>query len=54
MRRCCTRIARSIDGYGRVALVWERFSAADALVYIDLPLLRHRRWMTKRLVRRLS
>jgi adenylate kinase family enzyme len=39
-----------IDGYGGVASAWERFSAADTLVYIDLPLLTHYRWVTKRLV----
>jgi adenylate kinase family enzyme len=26
-----------IDGFGCVASAWERFSAADTLVYIDLP-----------------
>jgi adenylate kinase family enzyme len=37
-----------IDGYGSVASAWERFSVADTLVYIDLPLLTHYRWVTKR------
>ena len=37
-----------IDGFGGVASAWERFSAADTLVYIDLPLLTHFRWVTKR------
>ena len=27
-----------IDGFGCVASAWERFSEADTLVYIDLPL----------------
>jgi adenylate kinase family enzyme len=40
-----------IDGFGRVASAWERFAAADTLVYIDLPLLTHYRWVTKRLVK---
>src|SRR5262245_18453045 len=40
-----------IDGFGCVASAWERFSAADTLIYIDLPLLTHYRWVTKRLVR---
>jgi adenylate kinase family enzyme len=40
-----------IDGFGCVASAWERFSAADTLVYIDLPLLTHYRWVTKRLVK---
>ena len=40
-----------IDGYGGVETLWERFDAADTLVYIDLPLLTHYRWLTKRLVK---
>ena len=32
-----------------VASAWERFSAADTLIYIDLPLSTHYRWVTKRL-----
>ena len=40
-----------IDGYGSVASAWERFDAADTLVYIDLPLLTHYKWVTKRLVK---
>ena len=40
-----------IEGFGCVTLAWERFSAADTLVYIDLPLLTHFRWVTKRLVK---
>ena len=39
-----------IDGFGGVALVWERFAAADTLIYIDLPLFTHHRWVTKRLI----
>src|SRR5262245_34571879 len=39
-----------IDGFDSVASAWERFSAADTLVYIDLPLFTHYRWVTKRLV----
>jgi adenylate kinase family enzyme len=39
-----------IDGYGGVALAWERFAAADTLVYVDLPLFTHLRWVTKRLI----
>lgn len=40
-----------IDGYGTLASAWERFAAADTLVYIDLPLLTHYRWVTKRLIK---
>lgn len=40
-----------IDGFGCVASAWERFSAADTLVYVDLPILIHYMWVTKRLVK---
>ena len=40
-----------IDGYGSVASAWERFAAADTLVYVDLPLLTHYWWVTKRLIK---
>ena len=42
-----------IDGFGCVASAWERFSAADTLIYIDLPLLKHYSWVTKRLLKAL-
>jgi len=32
-----------IDGFGCVASAWERFSTADTLIYIDLPLFTHYR-----------
>ena len=40
-----------IDGFGCVKSAWERFAAADTLVYVDLPLLTHARWVTKRLIK---
>jgi adenylate kinase family enzyme len=40
-----------IDGYGDAASAWERFSRADTLVYIDLPLATHYWWATKRLLK---
>ena len=40
-----------IDGFGSVASAWERFSKADTLVYVDLPLVTHHWWVTKRLVK---
>jgi adenylate kinase family enzyme len=40
-----------IDGFGSVASAWERFSKADTLVYIDLPLITHHWWVTKRLIK---
>jgi adenylate kinase family enzyme len=40
-----------IDGYGCRESAWERFAAADTLVYIDLPLFTHFLWVTKRLLK---
>ena len=40
-----------IDGFGCVASAWERFSEADTLVYVDLPLTTHYWWVTKRLIK---
>jgi adenylate kinase family enzyme len=45
------RDAWIIDGFGSVALSWERFALADTLVYVDLPLFVHYAWVTKRLVK---
>jgi hypothetical protein len=35
----------------RVAELTERFAVADTLIHVDLPLLTHCRWVTKRLVK---
>ncbi len=40
-----------IDGFGCVASAWERFSKADTLVYVDLPVITHDWWVTKRLLK---
>jgi len=40
-----------IDGFGSVPSAWERFATADTLIYIDLSLFTHYRWVTKRLVK---
>ncbi len=40
-----------IDGFGCVPSAWERFSKADTLVYIDLPVVTHYWWITKRLIK---
>ncbi|MFY4730317.1 adenylate kinase [Nitrospira sp. BLG_2] len=40
-----------IDGFGCAASAWQRFSAADTLIYVDMPLLRHYAWVTKRLLK---
>ena len=45
------REAWIIDGYGCRKSAWERFASADTLVYIDLPLITHFRWVTKRLLK---
>lgn len=45
------REAWIIDGFGSVATAWERFSAADTLIYVDLPLFVHYMWVTKRLIK---
>jgi hypothetical protein len=37
-----------IDGYGTLALTWERLVAADTLVYVDLPVASHYWGVTKR------
>ncbi len=40
-----------IDGFGCVPSAWERFAVADTLVYVDLPLLIHLFWVTKRFIK---
>jgi adenylate kinase family enzyme len=37
-----------IDGYGSLDTVWERLGVADTLVYLDMPVLQHYWWVTKR------
>lgn len=37
-----------VDGYGSLSSTWERLSAADTLVYIDLPIHTHYWGVTKR------
>jgi adenylate kinase family enzyme len=37
-----------VEGYGSLSSTWERLSAADTLVYIDLPILAHYWGVTKR------
>lgn len=40
-----------IDGFGCATSAWQRFAAADTLIYVDLLLLRHYAWVTKRLLK---
>lgn len=39
-----------IDGFDSIESAWERFEAADTLIHVDLPLMVHAWWVTKRLV----
>ena len=40
-----------IDGFGCMKSAWERFEHADTLVYVDLPLVTHHWFVTKRLIK---
>lgn len=40
-----------IDGFGCAPSSWERFAAADTLIYIDLPRPLHYWWVTKRCIK---
>lgn len=40
-----------VDGFDGVALAWERFAAADTLIHVDLPLVTHHWFVTKRLIK---
>ncbi len=37
-----------IDGFGSLDTVWERLEIADTLIYLDMPILQHYWWVTKR------
>lgn len=37
-----------VDGFGSLDTVWARLAVADTLVYLDMPVLRHYWWVTKR------
>ncbi|MBE9070400.1 adenylate kinase [Leptolyngbya cf. ectocarpi LEGE 11479] len=37
-----------VDGFGSIDTVWKRLEVADTLVYLDMPVLRHYWWVTKR------
>lgn len=40
-----------IDGYGSLDTLWERLEAADTLIYLDMPVLQHYWWVTKRFLK---
>lgn len=37
-----------VDGFGSMDTLWNRLAVADTLVYLDMPVLRHYWWVTKR------
>jgi hypothetical protein len=39
-----------VDGFGCLETLWARLTAADTLIYIDLPLPKHFLWVSKRLI----
>ena len=39
-----------VDGFGSPDTVWARLAVADTLVYLDMPVLQHYWWVTKRLL----
>lgn len=45
------RDAWIVDGYGCAVTIWQRLAAADTLVYLDLPLVTHFAWVTKRFLK---
>ncbi len=40
-----------IEGFGCLESTWNRLSEADTLIYIDLPILVHFLWVTKRFIK---
>ena len=50
-RDILSREAWIIDGYGTLSSTWDRISAADTLVYIDLPVITHYWGVTRRLLK---
>ncbi|MEO0349306.1 MAG: isopentenyl transferase family protein [Cyanobacteria bacterium P01_A01_bin.15] len=40
-----------IDGFGSLDTLWTRLDVADTLIYVDMPVLRHYWWVTKRLLK---
>ncbi|MEO1348005.1 MAG: adenylate kinase [Cyanobacteria bacterium J06635_15] len=37
-----------VDGFGSMDTLWNRLAMADTLVYLDMPVLQHYWWVTKR------
>ncbi|NET59458.1 MAG: adenylate kinase, partial [Symploca sp. SIO2E6] len=43
-----------VDGFGSLDTVWARLDVADTLIYLDLPVLQHYWWITKRFIKGVS
>ena len=37
-----------VDGFGSMDTLWNRLTVADTLIYLDMPVLQHYWWVTKR------
>ena len=40
-----------VDGFGSMDTLWPRLDVADTLVYLDMPVVRHYWWVTKRFLK---
>ena len=40
-----------VDGFGSMDTLWQRLDVADTLIYLDMPVLRHYWWVTKRFIK---
>ncbi len=40
-----------VDGFASLDTLWKRLDTADTLVYLDMPVLRHYWWVTKRFLK---
>ena len=40
-----------VDGFGSPDTLWNRLAAADTLVYLDMPVVQHYWWVTKRFLK---
>ena len=40
-----------VDGFGSMDTLWKRLDVADTLIYLDMPVLRHYWWVTKRFIK---
>lgn len=40
-----------VDGFGSLDTLWNRLAVADTLIYLDMPVLQHYWWVTKRFLK---